>query len=155
MTRGAPMPCAEKAVALLARRPHFRRELARKLTQRGYEESEVEAALDRLTTRGLLDDRQLAHDYLAQRLRREPLGRRRLAAELARRGVDAELVEEALAAQLPEDDLELARQAAARWQQRGGGDPRKLARHLERRGFSPHAIFALLHEMPDPSDPDF
>ena len=49
-------PCYEKAVQLLASRPHFRRELAGKLLQRGYPADEMEATLDRLTEQGYLDD---------------------------------------------------------------------------------------------------
>ena len=42
--------CYRQAVALLAARAHFRRELETKLLRRGFGDQEVEEALDRLAT---------------------------------------------------------------------------------------------------------
>jgi regulatory protein len=142
-----PAPtCYAKAVELLALRPHFRAELAAKLARRGYPEEEVEAALDRLTREGFLDDAKTARDFVEHRRETHGEGRRRLAAELARRGAPAAAVDEALADLTPDDDLAAAREAAAVWARRGGVDPRALARHLERKGFSRRAIVTLLNE---------
>ena len=135
-----------KAQDLLARRAHFRAELAGKLRQRGYEEDEVTAALDRLAGQGLLDDRQAARDFLRSRLARGPAGRRKLAYELARRGAGDEVIAEAMTALLPEDEAATAVRAAERWRARGGDaeDRAALARHLERKGFGAGAIRAAL-----------
>ncbi len=138
-------PCYHKAIALLGRRAHFRRELRAKLEKRQYPEAEVAATLERLASEGLLDDHDLARQRIAERLRREPIGRRRLEQDLYRRGVDRELIREALEELYPEDDSELAQRAAERWHGRGGGPA--LARHLERRGFSSRAIFATLRHL--------
>lgn len=141
------VPCLEKGAELLARRSHFRRQLAGKLGQRGYPEEEVEAALDRLTELGYLDDGRTARELIEARVARGPEGRLRLKAELVRRGAAPEVAEEALDALLPEDELPAAREAAERWRRRGGTDPRSLGRHLERKGFSPRAVLAVLEEM--------
>ena len=140
--------CHDKAVQLLAARPHFRAELARKLAQRGFPPEEVDEALDRLTGQGYLDDRRTARDFVAHRQERSGEGRLRLRAELERRGAPEEAVEAALAELVPEDDLPAAREAAQRWQGRGSrrDDPAALARHLERKGYSRRAIFAVLKE---------
>lgn len=143
MPRSRPS-CDDKAAELLARRPHFRAELERKLAARGYSGDEVAAALDRLERHGYLDDRKTAAGFAEQRLARGPLGRRRLAAELARRGAPPEAVSETLE-QLPADDRAAARKAAARWRGRGG--PAALARHLDRLGFGGAAIRAVLDEV--------
>lgn len=74
----------------------------------------------------------------------------RIAAELRRRGAADEAVTAALA-ELPDDDTPQAREAAERWQARGGHDPAALARHLARKGFSQRAIFTVLRERGDPS----
>jgi regulatory protein len=133
-----PRPsCDDKAAELLARRPHFRAQLATKLAARGYPGDEVATALDRLERQGYLDDRRTAAEFVERRLARGPLGRRRLAAELVRRGAPPEAVTEALAG-LPADDRAAARAAAARWRGRGG--PAALARHLDRLGFGGAAI---------------
>jgi len=143
-------PSAEgKALELLARRSHFRRELATKLLRRGYPEPEIDRALDRMAGHGYLDDRATARQWVNERLTRGPEGRRRLAAELARRGADSAIVDEVLSELLPDDDRPAAREAAERWLKRRSGSPRPdaLARHLERKGFSEGAIWELLDEL--------
>jgi regulatory protein len=140
--------CYDKAVQLLASRPHFRRELQAKLAQRGFPPADIEDALDRLAAQGYLDDRRTALAFVEQRLERSSEGRLRLKAELEKRGAPAEAVAEALAV-LPKDDLEPAREAAARWARlHPRGKPAALAQHLARKGFSRRAIFAVLNERP-------
>ena len=158
--------CHRKAMDLLARRSHFRAELGAKLTQRGYEESEVATTLERLSGQGFLDDRRTAEEFLRSRLGRKASGRRKLRHELMRRGVDAELADEVLNAAVDDDhEVELARQAAERWWSRRGessvaeGDDDSwearqairstLARHLERRGFAGRAIVEALRAVAD------
>lgn len=134
----------DKAVQLLAARPHFRRELEAKLRQRGFPSEEIEEALDRLTDQGYLDDHAAARSLVESRAAKGE-GRARLRAELARRGAPDEAIEEALSELTDEDDLPRAREAAEAWRRKGGSDPRALARHLDRKGFSRRAIVAVLH----------
>jgi regulatory protein len=149
-------PCYDRACELLARRPHFRRELALKLGRRGYAAAEVAAALDRLTAQGYIDDGATSRSLVSARQARGGLGPARLRAELARRGADPAAAAAALAT-LPADELPAAREAARRWH---GRDAAALARHLARKGFSRRAIFAVLKdhpaaaELPDRSDLD-
>lgn len=132
-----------QAVRLLAVRPHFRAELEAKLKQRGYPGEEIGAALDRLAAEGYLDDVRTARGFVTHRLEQKAEGRLRLKAELVRRGAPEEAVSAALA-EVPEDDLEAAREAAAKWSRgRSRPDPAALARHLARKGFSRRAIFAV------------
>ncbi|HEX5760965.1 MAG TPA: regulatory protein RecX [Thermoanaerobaculia bacterium] len=138
-----PPSAYDKAAQLLAARPHFRRELAAKLTRRGFPRDEVEAALDRLTEQGYLDDIRAARDFAAHRLARGE-GRVRVLAELLRRGAAPEAADQAVGELAPADDRPDALAAAARWRARGGNDPQALARHLARKGFSPRAIVAAL-----------
>jgi regulatory protein len=136
------LTCYDRGVRLLAPRPHFRAELEAKLKQRGYPQEEIGAALDRLAAEGYLDDVRTARDFVSQRLERGAEGRLRLKAELVRRGASEEAVAAALA-EVPEDDLETAREAAAKWARSHKPDPAALARHLARKGFSRRAIFAV------------
>jgi len=138
----ADLTSYDRAVRLLAARPHFRAELKAKLAQRGYPEEETEAALDRLVAEGYLDDVRAARDFVTHRLEQKSEGRLRLKAELVRRGASEEAVAAALA-EVPEDDLEAAREAAAQWARSHRPDPAALARHLARKGFSRRAIFAV------------
>ena len=140
------MNCWDKAVDLLSRRPHFRRQLEAKLQQRRFPQDEIDAALARLTDLGYLDDLQCATDYIKQQTRRGAMGRRRLRADLVRRGVAEETIEAALTATLPDDDLEPARQTAEFWLSRRPFDRGALGRHLDRRGFSQRAILRLVEE---------
>jgi regulatory protein len=138
----------DKAVQLLAARPHFRRELEAKLRQRGFPAEEIEEALRRLTEQGYLDDGAAARSFVEARLAKGE-GRTRLKAELAKRGAPEEAIEAALAELTPEDDLPAAREAAGEWTRRGGRDPRALVRHLDRKGFSRRAIVAILTDKSD------
>ena len=135
----------QKALQLLATRAHFRRELDAKLRQRGYSGEEIEAALAKLTEEGYLDDRATARVFVESRQGRTSEGRSRLRAELIKRGAPDDAVEAALAELTPEDDLPAARDAAESWRRKGGLDPRALARHLERKGFSRRAIVSVLN----------
>jgi len=133
---------------LLARRPHFRRELAVKLGHRGWDDEDVVRVLDRLEAQKLLDDRALAHAWISRRLERGDAGRRFLAADLERRGAPPEIVREVLDELVPDDDGELAGGAAERWRRlHPAGQPAALARHLERRGFTQRAILAAVREL--------
>ena len=152
-----PRPtCYNKALDLLSRRPHFRRELASKLARRGYEEDEVETALDRLEERRLIDDAKAARDFVESRSRREPFGRRRLLAELARRGVSEDHALAAVDVLDPDDEEALVAEAVALWRRRNPGKkkPDALARFLKRRGFSHRAIVSVLQEMASDSGAD-
>ena len=147
-----PPSCYDKAVQLLALRPHFRRELEGKLARRGYPPEEVEAALGRLGEQGYLNEAETARVFVAGRQSRGGEGRSRLKSELVKRGAASEAIESALGDLTPEDDLAAAREATAKWARGGKRDPAALARHLQRKGFSPRAIVSILREIPEGED---
>ncbi len=151
-TKPPQVRCFDKAVDLLARQPHFVRQLELKLNRRGYESEEVAATLARLAELNYLDDRRTARGYVEGRLRRGGEGIRRMRAALVRKGAGAKAVEEALEL-VPKDDLAMARRSAAAWRRsrRGKLDPSALARHLDRKGFSRRSIFALVDELREES----
>ncbi|HSP08273.1 MAG TPA: RecX family transcriptional regulator [Candidatus Dormibacteraeota bacterium] len=78
----------------MGRRAHSRAELDRKLGRRGYPETDVRSAIDRLVELGYLDDRAFAESHV----RRRQVGRgpRALSAELSARGVDRQVADIAL-----------------------------------------------------------
>jgi len=76
----------DAGLRLLGRRAHSSTEMRRKLARRGYSESDVQAAVERLVELGYLDDRSFAEGHV--RRRSSVLGPRALSAELAARGVD-------------------------------------------------------------------
>jgi regulatory protein len=111
----------------------------------------VEATLDRLREQGYLDDRRCALELASGQLQRKGFGPRRVRAELERRGAAEEAVEEAVAASFPEGELTRARELTARWLASRSADPDKLARHLDRKGYSKQAILQVLDELQDSS----
>lgn len=141
--------CYRKALDLLARRSHFRAELRHKLERREFSPEAVEAALQRVAEDGYLDEHATARAFIEERLRRGPEGRARLRAELQRRGAPEDAIDTALTETTPEDDVEPARAAAARWRRTHRSGPEALARHLDRKGFSRRAILTILEESPD------
>lgn len=136
--------CYRKAVDLLARRPHFRAELERKLRDRSFAPDTIEGAIERLLAQGYLDDDGLAREFVQQRLRRAPEGPRKLRARLLRRGVESSIIDATLQETFVDGDLNLARDAADRWRRRHSPDSAALARHLDRKGFSKATIVQIV-----------
>src|SRR5690606_14380439 len=152
----------DAALHLLAHRARTRRELERRLRRKGFETGRVDACLDRLEARGLLDDAAVAAAFVRDRLRHRPRGRARLADELRERGVPGELAERVIEGVLEDagtSDAELALRVAEDWVRRqaaallealaaGRRDPgherarRRLVGYLVRRGFRGGALRA-------------
>lgn len=136
--------CYDTAVRLVARRPHSRLELQRKLRRRGFDDDAVDAALARCRERGYLDDGEFAAALV--RTRSGSRGRRAIAAELAQRGVGRELVGAALEG-LPAKDELTAALALVRRRLSVRSEPPNLRELLDdagpklmRRGFPPAVI---------------
>jgi len=142
-------PAYDRGLDLLARRMHFTAELRTKLSRRGYPEAEVDGAIERLAADGFLDEHEAAN-MLVRSLQRRGYGRRRLELDLRRRGADAAAAGAALERVGDEDELERAESVAARWRRaHPARDAAALARHLERRGFAPRTIGAVLFDSTD------
>lgn len=91
----------DRALALLARREHSRRELTRKLA-RYFDSAAIAEALDELTRRGLLCERRFALVYV--RTAGKKFGIVRLRRELNIRGIGEADINHALAAELADDE---------------------------------------------------
>ena len=134
----------ERALRLLARREHSRRELGRKLAAHVEDPAEIERVLDECEARGWLSESRVVEQVVHARRRR--FGTRRIERELLEKGIS----EEAVAAVLPE--LKSGELAAARgvWRRRFGKEPRTAAerarqvRFLQGRGFNLEVILRLI-----------
>ena len=84
----------QAALALLARRDHFRRELESKLKAKAYPSDEIEGAISRCEAAALLDDLRVGKRFVEIRAKDRGWGPRRLAGELKRRGVSTVDAEE-------------------------------------------------------------
>ncbi len=124
------------AMRLLGYRARSAAELRRALHDRGFGPAAVEAAIGRLASAGLVDDRAFAARFVEVRSSQHR-SRRLLARDLAAKGVDREVA----SAAVEEVDDALAAEAAARGRLsalRGLGRDafyRKLGAFLQRRGF--------------------
>jgi regulatory protein len=136
--RGEKPSARSRALGLLARREHSRRELGSKLASRGYEPDEIDAAVADLAGREFQSDARFAQS-LARRRAEAGYGPLRIRAELASHGLSRGEIETLLSA-LDIDWRERARQAAGRLAPRKGEDSRahaaRVARHLAQRGFA-------------------
>ncbi len=143
----APPPTAyQRALRRLARRDHSVAELRRALVDRGHEEEEVEAAIDRLRRERYVDDTGFAERFARSRMANQGHGRLRVRQDLRLRGVDRRSVEAGIAGALREVDEKGVVDALARryWRQHAAVDPAKRLKHLwaflVRRGFAPGLV---------------
>jgi regulatory protein len=86
-----PDPGFAAALRLLARRDHFRAELAEKLRDKDFSEEEIEAAVARCAQEGYLDDERVARRFVERRAVSKGWGPRRLRLELEKRGASSEV----------------------------------------------------------------
>jgi len=134
-------------------RSYARSDLGRRLLRKGHRREAVEAALERATVLGLLDDAAYARSYVRTRTARGR-GPSRLIRDLLAMGVQRSLIDRALAAEWPEGSdhasmpLVLATKRAAQL----GALPRQTKRrrvlaYLARRGFSGREITDIVERV--------
>lgn len=146
----------QTALRALAARARTRAELRRTLLDHHYTQDAVDAALERLTTHGWLDDRRVAEEYAARRAG-GGRGPERLVLDLIGRGVDRGTAEAAVRAALLDSGTDPARQAEALAQRRAaqlGALPavarrRRLLAYLARRGFRGPEVRAVVDRLCD------
>ena len=135
----------DAAIEALARRAHAENELRRALVRRRYDAVDVDTAIERLRSHGLLDDAAFAVTFARSRAENRAMGARRIATELARRGVDRHVAAAAIAevfARESLDEQQLLERAAERklgtlTALPGDVRRRRLLAFLIRRGFGP------------------
>ena len=151
----ADVEAAERAaLRALARRAHARLDLRRRLVKRQHPPAAVEAALDRLALRGLLDDRRFAEQYAALRATRGK-GPARLLRDLQAQGVERRTAEHAVRRALEEEGIDPgveARAVAAKRARQLAGLPvavrkRRLLAFLVRRGYGGLQVRELVEEL--------
>jgi regulatory protein len=150
----------EAALHLLSHRARTRRELERRLRQKGFPAARIRPCLDGLEGKGLLDDEAVAAAFVRDRLRHRPRGRSRLVSELRAKGVDADLAAEAIERVFEDEEVTdggLATEAVEGWMSRQGDATvaalatvgrtserekarRRLYAYLARRGFRGEAL---------------
>jgi regulatory protein len=89
------LSATQRALGLLTRREHSRKELTRKLTSRGMDAAEVEVAVANLTRDGWQNDARFAESLVRARVS-GGYGPMRIRLELATHGLDREAIATAL-----------------------------------------------------------
>ncbi len=138
----------QRALMLLVRREHSRKELAGKLAARGIEAADAHAAVERLTGDGWQSDARFAEMLVRTRVAQR-YGPQRIRAELGVHGIDPAEIEAAMDS-FEGDWAQVARDVLAR---RFGGrladdraQQRKAADFLYRRGFDGDLVRTALRE---------
>lgn len=146
---------AHRALALLVRREHSRKELTLKLRARGIEAAEAEAAVERMASAGWQDDTRFACS-IARTRATAGYGPLYIRAELSSHGIGEIAICEAFAALEEAGEADWAGQAAAQVRRRFGDQAalplavqRKAADYLARRGFDGDSIRAAIRPLPD------
>lgn len=142
-----PTP-TQRALGLLVRREHSRKELARKLAVRGVGKNEASAAIDTLTQAGWQDDARFA-ESLARARAAAGYGPARIRAELATHGIDAHSTDEALLASQADWNERARALLARRFTPQALRDPRQRRKAIDlllRRGFERSLAFAIVGE---------
>ena len=148
--RVEPTP-TQRALGLLVRREHSRRELTRKLTARGVERDDAVAAIDKLEAAGWQDDTRFAESLVRSRASTGH-GPVRIRAELGMHGLGREAAAAAMDA-VEVDWNDLARDLIRRRFGDAVADnrdiQRKAADWLLRRGFTGAQVRAATRFDPD------
>ncbi len=94
--------CLQQAYRYLARRNHFKKELQRKLHNKGYASQTIEQTLQILQEKNYLNDTRLTIQFIHDGVRLKQYGPNLLKQKLFERGVPSSQIDEALAEHYPE-----------------------------------------------------
>jgi len=150
----------DRALNLLAAQPRSRRDLRRRLLQKGEPEARVEAALDRLSAAGLLSDDAFARQFTRSRVLGRGASKRRVRDELFKRGVSGSAANEAIEEVFEDEAVDESAlvEAAARKKLRTLGTldaptrRRRLYAFLARRGYDGEQIRGALSRVLSATD---
>jgi len=147
----------DKALGLLARREHSRKELGTKLRQSGYEGDEAAEALDRLGEQHYQDDDRFAESLVRSRIA-QGYGPVRLRVELKSHGLADARIRELLDEAEVNWNVSAASQLRRRYGSAGATDPAERARRAQfllRRGFAAATVRRVTHADVDEAADDF
>ena len=140
----------QEAVRLLSRRALSEKELRIKLGQKGYTSSEIDAAVDRLISRGYLDDETLCKRLFDYYTNIGGHGLLYILGKIKMRGLWTDCLDEQIAGwresgQEYEQAKIVAQQKFSRT--RHAADKAKIARTLASKGFAPEIIVRIVGDI--------
>ena len=141
------------AYRYLSIRPRSRLEVEKKLHDREFPPDIVRSVIDHLTRLGYLDDGKFSSQWVSNRIRLRGFGRRRIEQELRTKGISRELIKETLDGVFEgSSEIDTARrEAEKKLKTLARFEPevrrRRLAGHLERKGFPSGVIHTILRSI--------
>ncbi len=145
----------EAVMRLVGSRPRSTREITEYLRGKEYAPETITAAIERLTSRGYLDDVAFAQWWTENRTQFRPRGPNLLRQELRQKGIAGAAIDAALAAQAETSDVDAQALALVRGKMRSlSGYPpevvtRRLSGLLARRGYGYDTVRAVLRVLRD------
>lgn len=136
-----------KAVDLLSRRDHSKKELSDKLKQKGFG-NDFDEVFEKLEGYGYLNDERFARNYVKQLIEFKSFGKMRIKQELFKKGIDRELISEIM--EDIEPDEEALVELIERKYKRNLGDEKGVKRTfntLVRLGYSYSEIKSALSQI--------
>lgn len=138
-----------RSLDLLARRPRSTWEMEQYLKRKGYEADLVQKILNRLSNRGLINDRKFAESWVVSRRLLKSVSKRRLLQELQQKKISSQIISEILEADETDElavlkEIVQKKQAQSRYQ-----DPQKLTAYLLRQGFNYHDVSSVMKSIDD------
>ena len=143
----------QKALRYLSIKSRSTYEVQQYLTRKGFEEGLIREVLSSLQEKQFLNDELYSEQFINARNTHNPKGKKLLAYELKRKGINSSTISSSLLDFDEEKELELAKELVNKKNGRNLKDDdwaktkAKLARYLERRGFSYHTISKALEDI--------
>jgi SOS response regulatory protein OraA/RecX len=157
------------ALGYIGRRSHSRKELEKKMKDRGHEDDVIQESLDRMQELGLQDDAEYALIFARSKWRQSKWSPRKIQTELRRKGVEEDMVDRALESVFgfdkgihidetdednnKEEAIELVAAAKRQYQSYGSAHiskeakKRRLIGWLQRRGFTWDIIRSIVQSI--------
>lgn len=149
--RASPKTAYELGVRLLARREQSSLQIRQKLADRGFDDAAIDAAVQRLTEQGALDDRRMALAVARRAAMVRLRGRRRIERDLQVLGIPVPLIDDVLRELFAEvDETQLLERALERClrvaRSSQMNQTARAYRQLVARGFDPEAVQTILEQ---------
>ena len=135
----------ESAIDSLSRREHSVLEIRRKLSQKGFEEADIDGCIEKLIANNLLSEERFTESYINMRMRRG-FGPQRIAQELRERGINDEYFDDFLDRNNPQWREVMYQQYAKKYGNRPAqeyAEKAKRAKYLQSRGFPLDWVFKI------------
>lgn len=136
----------DRTLNLISHRLRSEWELRDYMRRKDYEPDVIEATIERLMTRGYVNDEIFARRWVENRRLLKATSKRRLAQELKQKRVNEEVIQRVLAEDETDEQAVLRELIARKRKQTKYQDELKLMQYLARQGFNYDAIKTAMNE---------